>query len=141
MSTATSDPRRPHDEAGFTLIEVLIAMIILAVGLLALEALGIAAATSVNNADQKSELTIAATDVMEATIQEVRRNPMTADSPQDCEVDAASGLYACTRVETRASVTGLTSRTARITVTISRAPDSAQRLTISSYVFDPQLPE
>ena len=53
---------------GFTLFEVLAAMVILAVGLLALEAMGIGAARMVVRADRQSAYTQAATDHLERVI-------------------------------------------------------------------------
>lgn len=64
MATET---RARSGEEGFTLIEVLVAMLILAFGLLGLEALGIGAARSVAMADRQSEFaTLAATSLEEA---------------------------------------------------------------------------
>lgn len=72
-------PIRQPDEiaadtrAGFTLIEVLAAMIILAVGLLALEALGIYAARSVTLAQRQTEYTLVASRHLEAAIDSIDR--------------------------------------------------------------------
>ncbi|MFL5385841.1 MAG: type IV pilus modification protein PilV [Longimicrobiaceae bacterium] len=58
----------PRADAGFSLIEVLIAMIILSVGLLALEALGIGAARTVRRASVQSDYAATAQDLMERTL-------------------------------------------------------------------------
>lgn len=63
--------RRPLGREGFTLAEVLVAMVILAVGLLALEAMGIGAARMVARADRESELTALATDRLERALNQV----------------------------------------------------------------------
>ena len=60
-------------EEGFTLIEVLAAMMILAVGLLAVQALGIGAARSVVQADHRSELAAIATATIEARTEDTSR--------------------------------------------------------------------
>jgi len=69
----TEQPRGPdHPRAGFTLIEVLIAMVILAVGLLALESLGIGAARMVARAERRSSYVAMATDTLERTLSRLR---------------------------------------------------------------------
>lgn len=56
------------DRNGFTLIEVLIAMVILAVGLLGLEALGVSAVRSLGLAQRNSEASAAASHYLEEAI-------------------------------------------------------------------------
>jgi len=68
----------PRPDAGFSLIEVLIAMIILSVGLLALESLGIGAARTVRRAEVQSTYAATAQDLLEKTIVRITRNPTTA---------------------------------------------------------------
>lgn len=70
----TSDVAAPRGREGFTLVEVLVAMVILAIGLLALEALGIGAARAVARADVQSEYTALATERMEQTLLRIRQN-------------------------------------------------------------------
>ena len=69
----TTERLRPRGDQGFTLIEVLIAMLILAVGLLGLEALGIGAARSVNRAARQNDFTLVATDTLERVLNHIRR--------------------------------------------------------------------
>lgn len=64
--------KRPSRREGFTLIEVLIAMVILAVGLLAVEAMGIGAARLVARADRQGEFTALATADLEAALNQFR---------------------------------------------------------------------
>ena len=68
----TTDIPRPGAQGGFTLVEVLLAMVILAVGLLALEALGIGAARMVNRAQVQSTWAAVATDTLERTLSRIR---------------------------------------------------------------------
>lgn len=69
----SSNVAAPRGREGFTLVEVLVAMVILAIGLLALEALGIGAARAVARADLQSEYTALATARMEETLLRVRQ--------------------------------------------------------------------
>lgn len=68
-----TEPVVKGPEAGFTLIEVLAAMIILAVGLLALEALGIGAARMVTVADRQSGYATLGSDSLESALHQLRR--------------------------------------------------------------------
>lgn len=63
----------PQD--GFTLVEVLVALVILAVGLLGLEALGIGASRMVARAERESYYVSVATDTLERTLGRVRESP------------------------------------------------------------------
>jgi type IV pilus modification protein PilV len=74
----TTDPRPRTGREGFTLVEVLVAMVILAIGLLALEAMGIGAARAVSRADMQSEYTALATDRMERAISLIRQGQAVA---------------------------------------------------------------
>lgn len=126
---------------GFTLIEVLVAMVILSVGLLGLEALGIGAARSLASAETKNELVAAATTAMEETQKEIR--DATAAAPvvagQTCETPTGSRLYICTTIQTSATA-GVPARTARVTVAASKNGTSGNPFTVTSYVYDPLLP-
>lgn len=66
-----SEVRR--DESGFTLVEVLVAMLILAVGLLGLEALGITAARSIALAERQSGFAVIAADSLESAMHQLRQ--------------------------------------------------------------------
>lgn len=78
-----TDPQPHRSEAGSTLIEVLIAMIILAIGLLGLEALGIQAIRSLGLADRNSRATAVASEYLEQGLGEIRQ-------------DQLPGHFACT---------------------------------------------
>lgn len=71
----------PRGRGGFTLVEVLIAMVVLAVGLLALEAMAIGASRSIATANRMTEYTLIASQQLEATQERVRSglNPGGAD--------------------------------------------------------------
>lgn len=88
-----SDTVRPagaaRADAGFTLLEVLIAVTILAVGLLALEAMGIGAARSVRRAEVQTTYTATAADLMEKTLTRIAQSPAAAIA--DTSYTGASG--------------------------------------------------
>ena len=139
----SKDTHRRLGEDGFTLIEVLVAMVILAVGLLSLEALGIGAARSLAVAETKNEIVSSATTYMEETQQQIRRqlaasNPVTTG--QSCRTDAGSGFYVCRTIQTRSTLGTLAPGNARIAVTAKKSSSSSDVYTITSYVFDPDLP-
>jgi prepilin-type N-terminal cleavage/methylation domain-containing protein len=73
---------------GFTLIEVMVAMVILAVGLLGLQGLGISAARSVAAADWNTSATVIATEYVEGALREIRihENNQFARPNARCEV-------------------------------------------------------
>jgi type IV pilus modification protein PilV len=125
-------------EAGFTLIEVLVAMVILSVGLLGVEALGIGAARSVVKAEDQTRLATAATRVMEGKQREVRSGGSITTS-EVCGTDAASGLYACSQIQTRLVNSAIAAHSARISVRVAET-SSGPFFTVSSYVFEPSLP-
>ena len=132
----TTEPTRAGlGEEGFSLIEVVVAMVILAVGLLALEALGIGAARSINTANRQSELAVAATGALEARIREVRANPSGVATSQGCGTDAVSGFYVCSGVTV---IVG--ESMARVTATAQRTPDDDETFQVGSYVFHPDIP-
>lgn len=70
----STDPTQKQQPQGFTLIEVLIALLILAVGLLGLEALGISAARMTARAERETYYVSVATDTLERTLGRIREN-------------------------------------------------------------------
>ena len=138
-----SGPKAPLGEEGFTLIEVLAAMVILAVGLLALEALGIGAARSLALAETGNELVAAGTTAMENAQQKVRRelaaSPPAVITGESCASEALT-LTVCTEVQTRSSLGTIPAGNARVTVTVSTTRTGTLPFSITSYVFDPTLP-
>lgn len=131
---------RGGGEAGFTLIEVLVAMVILAVGLLGLEALGIGAARSITRAEENGDRTMVATRVMEDRILEIRRSHAAVSTAERCAVDAFSGLYACSQVLTRNQLASLPAKAARVRVWVSDSANGADHFDLVSHVFDAGLP-
>jgi prepilin-type N-terminal cleavage/methylation domain-containing protein len=67
--------RRAGGREGFTLVEVLVAMVILAIGLLALESLAIGAARQIAAANRTTEYTLVAGEQLERTLEVARRAP------------------------------------------------------------------
>ncbi len=127
-------------EGGFTLIEVLVAMLILAVGLLGLEALGIGAARSIALAAEQSDAAMVATRVMEDRMLEIRREPGAVGVAERCAVDAFSGLYACSEVLTRNQLATLPANAARIRVRVSESAEDPHPFSLVSHVYDSGLP-
>ena len=114
---AWSDHLKSRD--GSTLAEVLIAMVILAVGLLALEAMGIGASRQVTRADRNSEYTALATTEMEQVIGVVDAGQVPASS------DRTVNGVRIQRVVTAIPVTGR--RMYQVSVTLT-PPSNTLRL-------------
>jgi type IV pilus assembly protein PilV len=126
--------RRPRRDAGFTLIEVLIALVILAIGLLAVESLGIGAARSVQRARVTGAYTALATDELEQAMATIASAPNTAIATRTYTVAAGSGASSgarVTRTATFAPVAGTTApglptRTLNLwTVTVTVLPPAS----------------
>lgn len=116
MRTDLSARRRVRGQDGFTLIEVLIAMVILAVGLLGLEALGIGAAKMVGRAERQGDYITAATTRLETTMAQLRQTGgPTPPAEQTEEIPGA-------RLRTQSASNG---RLWTVTVTVTPT-DSAQ---------------
>ena len=70
---------RPPANAGFSLLEVLVAMVILSVGLLALEGVAVGAARTTAHASRRSLYTAVATDRLERTLSALREGQAAAN--------------------------------------------------------------
>jgi prepilin-type N-terminal cleavage/methylation domain-containing protein len=92
----TLDPREQLNQQGFTLLEVMIAMVILIVGLVSIQAVGIHASRTMTRAKMQSEYAQSATRQIESVADSVKRS-----------------LIAC---GTRTSPNGITGDTVRLTV-------------------------
>ncbi|HEX6925331.1 MAG TPA: prepilin-type N-terminal cleavage/methylation domain-containing protein [Longimicrobiaceae bacterium] len=132
--------KRMQAEGGFTLIEVLAAMLVLAIGLMGLQALGIGAARSIVRADFQSEAAAAATTAMEARQQSIRANPGAVATGESCDSDPVNEVSVCVRVETRTGAPSLPVGTARVTVRAIHPRLPQDTFTVTSYVYDPGLP-
>jgi prepilin-type N-terminal cleavage/methylation domain-containing protein len=138
---ADSAPRAPRGNEGFTLIEVMIAMVILAVGLLSLEALGIGAARVVTLSEKQGRYATLAASSMESLRNQIRNAPATLPISQTTQVLLVGGDTATVKREaTRQAV-----KQARLTVTVSPKATGARLVraapvVLNSYLFDPQIP-
>ena len=99
---------------GFTLIEVLIAMVILAVGLLALEAMAIGASRSIAAANRMTEYTLIASQQLETVLAQAR-NP--TQNPASSVTELENGTVVETQVQTNAQGAAGTLFTVAVTVT------------------------
>jgi prepilin-type N-terminal cleavage/methylation domain-containing protein len=133
VATDTGAAARRAD-AGFTLIEVLIAMVILAVGLLGIEAMAIGAARQIASANSTTEYTLLATERLETELQRLRT---TTQSPQasDTRVNGARVQV----VPASAAVAGYDPGT-RWTITVTVTPPSTvtnvQPVTVIGRAFE-----
>jgi prepilin-type N-terminal cleavage/methylation domain-containing protein len=132
-----STERHPLERRdGFTLIEVLVAMVILAVGLLGLEALGIHAFRSVALAERNSQAATIATMYVEQAIGELRSASATVPAPVSTTVDG----YTVVR-EAPCTPAGGPAAQVRVRVTVTppaRGP-AANPLSLRSDIFNPNL--
>ncbi len=105
-------PAAPAGRGGFTLIEVLIAMVVLAVGLLALESLAIGASRSIATANRMTEYTLIASQQLETTQRQLRAGV----NPGSTQTQLDNGTRVATVVNSNVVPTG-TLWTVTVTVT------------------------
>lgn len=124
-----------RSQDGFTLIEVLIAMVILSVGLLGLEALGIGASRMIGRADKESRMSTLAATYLERGLTQARVNPAPRSS---CSVPSDGVDTVCVNI---ASIAGV-ANTRRVTVTVRPRQGSVRvgSFEVSSSVYDPAIP-
>ena len=128
MSTNLHDPL--HDR-GFTLIEILMALVILAVGLLSLQALAIGAVRLVAIGEKNSRAAVVATRYVEDAVEQLRRGVV----PQDCtNLQVANGDQV-----TRVVTPGVSSQVV-VTVTPRGTGANLQPYTAQSFVYSQQIP-
>lgn len=117
LAGSTVPSRRPlADQSGFTLIEVLVAMVILALGLLGLEALGIGAARSIALADRQSDYATIASDSLDSALFQLRQGTVPS---QFCQTDLPFG----DRMSREVDLTN--PQLAQVSVTVIPNPDSS----------------
>jgi prepilin-type N-terminal cleavage/methylation domain-containing protein len=121
VSVHESVPARLRSRDGFTLIEVLAAMVILAVGLLALEGMAIGAARQVAAANRTTEFTLVATQELETALDRLRNNQGVASSVETLPSGA--------RVETMVAQNGIGGGTV-FDVTVVVTPPSTSNLNL-----------
>lgn len=119
--TVTIERRVVAGARGFTLVEVLVATLILSVGLLALESLGIAVSRSMTRAERESEWAFAAGRRAERTLDSLRSGCLGAHAPAVVELLGAA-TTADTLVREITEVAGL------YTVRLSLRPAQAAGL-------------
>lgn len=135
----TEESARRLPEGGFTLIEVLIAMVILAVGLLGLEALGIGAARAVVRADQRTEYTSIATAYLESSMQQIRNGAAAPATGQAVVTPISGGPGAGEPLTITRTVVQVpnTTRAYQVTIQVSPSTTGSSRspVSLSSTVF------
>lgn len=87
--------KRGRGREGFTLVEVLVAMVILAIGLLALEALAVGSARMMARADRESQYSALATERLESVLQRIDQG----QNPGGDETDEEDGAVVATVVD------------------------------------------
>jgi len=134
---APTDPRPParRRDAGFSLIEVLVAMVILAVGLLAVEAMAIGAARQIASANHTTEYTLLASEQLETEILRLR-TPGENPQQRDFQVNGARVQV----VPTSAPVAGVTGAggtmwTIAVTVTPPSTLTNVRPVTVTARAF------
>lgn len=131
----------PRATGGFTLIEVMIALVILAVGLLSLEALGIGAARLNTLSEKQSRYTMVAASGMEELRNAVNAAPATLPISGSVNVVVGGGDTAVVQ----RSATRVAQRQARLSVTVSPKSTGsrlvrAAPVKLDSYLFNTSIP-
>lgn len=122
---------------GFTLIEVMVALILLAVGLLGLAGLAGGAVRSLNLADYSSRAATIATRYMDQAVQEIHW----LATPESCTNFQIPGTKdRVTRAVTMSATPRLTPHTVVVTVTPWAGGGTSRSYTVRTRVFEPLSP-
>ena len=127
----SSSPRA--GEQGFTLIEVVIAMVILAVGLLGLEALGIRAVQTVATAKKQSEYAVLASSRIERARYQISSNPSGVTTGTETVTMTGGVVNVATQVTSPSSMSA--PYVVTVTVTPSAQVNAPQPFSMTSYVY------
>ena len=126
--------------AGFTLIEVLFAMVILAVGLLGLEALGVVAVRSLGFAERNSRASVTASRYIEDALEQVRRGQRPASFA--CELPNGDRVTRNIAYTAPPNATAVARVSISVTVTPRVAASAPAPVTVNSFVYSPDpLPD
>ncbi len=127
-------------DRGFSLIEVLIAMLILAIGLMGLEALGIGAARAVTRAQKQSDFSFMATDTLERTLGWIRRGAVVGAGTSSGTFGNAQAPDSLRISITSTPIVGTTRAQQTVSVTVVPYPQSkvlgrADSVRVEGYVY------
>jgi prepilin-type N-terminal cleavage/methylation domain-containing protein len=121
----SSSPGR-HPVSGFTMIEVLIAMVLLAVGLMSLQALSVHAFGSVARAEQTSRATVLASERLEEALIQLRNGVVPANLCAVIEGDTLSR---------RIDLTNPNMPAVDVTAVARSSSGTRRPITLSSFIY------
>jgi Tfp pilus assembly protein PilV len=124
--------KRPRATGGFTIIEVLIAFVILAIGLLALEGLGIGAARMVTRAQRLSDYNNFATSKLEETLSLIRQGT----TPSSSSGSFSGGTWVVTPGSSAMGTATLRTVTVSIRPTAGRVLAASDSFSVTGYVLN-----
>ena len=136
---------RRRSEGGFTLIEVLVALLILTIGLLGLEALGIGAARTLAMSEKQSQVTSLAATAMEELRAGITNSTVTLPNTTDSTATVVATLgdtvvVSRIRQPIATNRARLTVRVAPKTTRTGRAVVQAKAVRLDSYIWHTRLP-
>lgn len=129
--TPVSAPAHRLDRAGFALAEVLVAMVILAVGLLALESLAIGASRRITMANFATEYTLIGSERMETALNAARG---TGTPPATSTVTLDDGTR-IDQVVTPTALAGAGGTLYQVAITVTPSPSALARVRIAPIVL------
>lgn len=117
------------NDAGFTLLEVLFAMMLLGIGIMGLQGLAISSARTIGQAELRSEHALIAVQEMEKGLLNARGGACTPPSPSTFTLENGDAV--------QTTVTPTTATQCTVTVQILPASGALGTYTLTSNVFTP----
>ncbi len=128
-------------ERGFTLIEVLIAMVLLAISLMALVPLGVVAVRQTGLADRNTRSAAQAAEYLETALSQLREHSLDSNLPLPAQLclTLPNGDVVSRRVRTAGNDPATSARLPRVEVTVTPEPrgSTPRPLTANSSLFVP----